>query len=216
MAGFAVSWRGRTTINGKRSEEKIDFTADDILAVSRSLAAAIPCQLTTRADNDIGTLTLETGHGITEDDTVGFAWLVAGVWTYTLDTIVTAADGTTLDIDSGSHSLPVNLTNGFVMVKQSEQMTVTSFAAILAMQFKGTKEHIAVLNMDTPAEDDPRSLAFVITPESPLSYVSGQQRNAFQLPAATFGDLADHILYTVDFYNLEAAANAVDGMIAHN
>jgi len=63
-----------------------------------SLPAAKAGTLSTRTDDDTGILTVESGHGITDTDTVDVFW--SGGVRYGVD--VTATTATTIEIDAGS------------------------------------------------------------------------------------------------------------------
>lgn len=222
MAGFAAAWRGRMTIGGKTYQEVINYNADNMKSVNRSLVSALPCQLTTRTDNDTGILTLATGHGITAADFIGFAWLVGSTWTYRYNVDITAAGGTTLGIDIGNGTnLPANLTSGFVMIRQREEMIVNQLPSTWkAMLFGSTKECLCVLTLDVAALDTPTYYPYIITPTAPLEWITGIGRGKLPIIGAAGliakVEAAGDQLRQVDFYNLDTVANAVTGTVLHD
>ncbi len=223
MAGFAASWRGKLSIGGKSYSENIDLSSDNRVAVSRDLAVALAAQLTTRTDNDTGVLTVATGHGITGADFVGFAWLVAGVWTYRYNVDVTAVTSNTISIDLGAGTnLPDNLTNGFVMVRQREEMIVNQLPSTWqAMNFGSTKDCLMVLTLDVVALDTPTYYPYILTKNDPLSFIQGIGRGKLPISGAagliTKVEASGDQLRQVDFYNLDAAVvNSVTGDVLIN
>lgn len=112
--------RGRTTT----------ITADVSLKVRKTLAAAKTGQLTTRTDNDTGTLTMTGGHGIITGDFLFVFWdggsrrAVAGT---------VATNSVPIDLGAGDN-LPVNLTNVTVQVANSESAIMTG-NNVTAIQF---------------------------------------------------------------------------------
>jgi len=73
-------------------------TQEDERVVTITLPAGKSGTLTTRTDNDTGVITVASGHGITDTDTVGVYW--DGGSRYGVD--VTATSSTTISIDAGS------------------------------------------------------------------------------------------------------------------
>ncbi len=73
-------------------------TGDQLVDLEITLAAGKAGTLTTRTDNDTGVVTVASGHGITDSDTVDLYW--SGGERYGVD--VTATTSTTISIDAGA------------------------------------------------------------------------------------------------------------------
>lgn len=82
-------------------------TADDLITVEVTLPAGKSGTLTTRTDDNTGIVTVASGHGITDSDTVDVYWSTGR--RYGVD--VTATGATTIEIDLGSgDNLPAQST----------------------------------------------------------------------------------------------------------
>lgn len=84
---------------------RIDKTGDNELPVAKV------GQLTTRTDNDTGTLTMVTGHGITTGARLDIFWEEAGVKGHRRGVVVGTVATNSVPIDLGAgDNLPTNLT----------------------------------------------------------------------------------------------------------
>lgn len=98
---------------GSINQSKIR-SGDDLIDLEVTLPAGKSGTLTTRTDDNTGVVTVASGHGITDSDTVDVYW--SGGRRYGVDVTATAA--TTIDIDLGSgDNLPAAST-AVVIVKQ--------------------------------------------------------------------------------------------------
>lgn len=89
-------------------------TGDGLISREIELPAGKAGTLTTRTDNDTGIVTVASGHGMTDADTVDLYW--SGGRRYGVD--VTATGATTISFDLGAgDNLPVE-TTPVVIVKQ--------------------------------------------------------------------------------------------------
>lgn len=115
-----------TRINNRTYKQVKSITTEGVIEKSITLAAAKVGQLTTRTDNDTATLTMVTGHGITDaaiidlywentDGTIGFR---RGM---TVGTVTT--NSVPIDVGAGDN-LPANLTAITAMVVQSENFAL--------------------------------------------------------------------------------------------
>lgn len=94
---------------------------DGLLSVSKNAAAAKEGTLTTRTDNDTGTLTMSTGHGITTSAKVDIYWDGGNRYNVTVGTV----SGNSVPIDLGSgDNLPVADTTIYVRVLEVENFVV--------------------------------------------------------------------------------------------
>lgn len=104
-----------TNVAGKSISSVIERTQEDARGVTIDLVTGKAGTLSTRTDADTGILTVASGHGITDTDTVAVFW--EGGSRYNVD--VTATTATTISIDVGSGTdLPV-ATTAVVVSKQS-------------------------------------------------------------------------------------------------
>jgi len=94
-------------------------TQEDERALTITLPAGKAGTVTTRTDNDTAILTVASGHGITDTDTVAVFW--AGGYQRNVD--VTATTATTISIDAGiGANLPI-VTTAIVVSKQLPHVT---------------------------------------------------------------------------------------------
>lgn len=111
------------TIGGKSFSDKQTLEGDAVLVVDVSIPAAKTGQLTTRTDNDTGTLTLEASHGVTTGALLHIFWIASGVQKRTVCPAVGTVSGVSVPIDNCTGDvLPANLTNVTVMVPTVEAM----------------------------------------------------------------------------------------------
>jgi hypothetical protein len=106
---------------GGNISQQFSRTADGGILRNVAIPAAKAGQLTTRTDNDTGTLTMGAGHGITTGQIVDIYWNVGGVPGRRYGVTVGTVSGNSVPIDLGSgDNLPAN--NSAVTV--SPQITV--------------------------------------------------------------------------------------------
>src|SRR5262245_8395652 len=106
--GITVSGAG---VNIQKTQSR---SGDGLITREVTLPAAKAGTLTTRTDNDTGVVTVASGHGIADTDTVDLYW--DGGRRYGVD--VTATTGTTISIDAGAGAnLPI-ATTPVTIVKQ--------------------------------------------------------------------------------------------------
>lgn len=89
-------------------------SGDSKIELEVSLPAGKSGTLTTRTDANTGVVTVSSGHGITDTDTVDVYW--SGGRRYGVD--VTATDSTTISIDLGSGDDLPSTSTAVVIVKQ--------------------------------------------------------------------------------------------------
>lgn len=95
------------------------FTTDGEVAVNPSMVVAEAGSLTTRTDNDTGTITMSSGgHGITTGEVVDVYWTGGVQYGATVGTV----SGTSVPIDTGSGD---NLPAQDTAVTVAEQQTIT-------------------------------------------------------------------------------------------
>jgi hypothetical protein len=96
VSGFATG-SGYTSIDADAGE----------LAAPASVPAAVSGTLTTRTDNDTGTLTMSTGHGITTGQRVDFYWTGGTRYGVTVGTV--SGNSVPFDLGAGDN-LPIATT----------------------------------------------------------------------------------------------------------
>jgi hypothetical protein len=106
----------RTRVAGVNIDATIARTDELEQAFQHTMDAGKAGTLSTRTDDNTGILTVATGHGITDADTVAIFWDGGSRYGVT----VTATTGTTISIDLGAGTnLPI-LTTAIVVAKESE------------------------------------------------------------------------------------------------
>jgi len=98
---------------GSINQSKIR-TGDDLIDLQITLPAGKSGTLTTRTDDNTGIVTVASGHGITDSDTVDVYW--AAGRRYGVD--VTATDATTISIDLGAGDNLPTASTAVVICKQ--------------------------------------------------------------------------------------------------
>jgi hypothetical protein len=98
---------------GSINQSKIR-TGDDLIDLQVTLPAGKSGTLTTRTDDNTGIVTVASGHGITDSDTVDVYW--AAGRRYGVD--VTATDATTISIDLGAGDNLPTASTAVVICKQ--------------------------------------------------------------------------------------------------
>lgn len=112
----------RTTIAGVTFNSTIDKEDELEVIFRRSLPAGKTGTLSTRTDDDTGVLTVASGHGITDADTVSVFW--DGGYRYGL--VVTATTATTISINIGAGTvLPIATTAITVGKEEEHALAVT-------------------------------------------------------------------------------------------
>jgi hypothetical protein len=108
------------TIGGRNVTGSMTVTDEAVETQEIILPAGIAGTLTTRTDDNTGVVTVASGHGITDTDTVMVSWV--GGLQRVID--VTATTATTISIDLGvGDNLPVATTA--VVVSKSVNSTLT-------------------------------------------------------------------------------------------
>lgn len=117
------SVNNQVTVAGKTFNAQRSVTSDGAVIVDPTLAAAISGSLTTRTDNDTGTLTLASGHPVTTGQRLDVYWSGGKRYGMTVGTV----SGTSVPIDGGAgDNLPALNTAVTVMVPQLETFVVAA------------------------------------------------------------------------------------------
>ncbi len=95
--------------------DSVTVESGGVAQVSESIPAAKTGTLTTRTDNDTGTLTMSSGHGITTGAKIDIYWTGGRRYNVTVGTVST--NSVPFDLGSGDN-LPTNNTAVTVMVQQ--------------------------------------------------------------------------------------------------
>lgn len=134
QAQFSMSLQG----GGVAIQQNVVVSADHPNPFDPDIPAGIAGELTTRTDNDTGVVTVASGHGVVDTDTVDL-YTSAGVL-IRKDMDVTAVTSTTISIDAGTGS---NLPTVNDPVVISEQKTVNTSIDGDAIQILGLCLEIA-------------------------------------------------------------------------
>lgn len=99
----------------------ITRTNSGVIALEDALDAAKSGQLTTRTDDNTGTLTMSSGHGLTDGQIIDIYW-TGGVQR---NVVVGTVSVNSVPIDSGiGDNLPTNLTNITAVVQKSINLAI--------------------------------------------------------------------------------------------
>lgn len=117
----------RITVEGRTYTRATTVAADGIaLKEQTAVPAAKIGQLTTRTDNNTGTLTMASGHGITTGARLDIYWTEGGVKGHRRGVTVGTVAGLSVPFDLGAgDNLPTNLTAVTACVPQEEDFLVT-------------------------------------------------------------------------------------------
>lgn len=149
---MATATRNHTnTIAGLAFNNNDSVTSDGSIAVNPTLAAAKVGSLTIRTDNDTGTLTMDSGHGITTGNRLDVYWSGGSRYGMTVGTVATNS----VPIDGGSgDNLPSAATAVTAMVPSLETFDLVGDdatalgaggdAAFTVVFVNGATEHWAV------------------------------------------------------------------------
>lgn len=119
MATITIT--SRASVLGKSAATSTEITSDAAVLVDPTLAAAKSGTLTTRTDNDTGTLTMSSGHGITTGQRLDVYWSGGVRYGMTVGTV--ASNSVPIDGGAGDN-LPANNTAITAMVPQQEDFPV--------------------------------------------------------------------------------------------
>lgn len=121
---YAATIRKTVQVAGESVSSTLTRTGEGLLCPwNGALDAAVDGTITTRTDDNTGVLTLGSGHGLTDSDTVGVYW--DGGVRYGMT--ITAYDTTTITVDGGAgDNLPVLTT---VVYAGKETTIDTDFTA---------------------------------------------------------------------------------------
>lgn len=127
MADATATISNRLTVDGTTYTTSLTVSSDGILRKGNTaVAVAKTGQLTTRTDNDTGTLTMTAGHGITTGQRLDVYWTEAGVKGMRRGMTVGTVATNSVPIDGGAgDNLPTNLTNVTAQVPTEEEFLVT-------------------------------------------------------------------------------------------
>lgn len=137
-------------IGGETYTRDTDIPADGSNYRDKVMEAAKTGQLTTRTDNNTGTLTMSASHGITTGARLDVYWEENGVKGSRYGMTVGTVSVNSVPIDlGGGDNLPTNLTNVTAQVPLSEELTFTGNNA----QFAAAKCNKLGLIVFTQSDD---------------------------------------------------------------
>lgn len=123
----------KVTIHGSPHTERLTVTADNQGTISPTLAAAKTGTLSTRTDNDTGTITGQASHGVTTGARLDIYWFNAdgSVAGSRRGVTVGTVSGNSIPIDSGAgDNLPIATTALTIQVPNSETVNLTGANAV--------------------------------------------------------------------------------------
>lgn len=108
-----ISATASVVIDGETYQQNVNTSADGELTQTPSVPAAKTGALTTRTDANTGTLTMDTGHGITTGAKISIFWTGGSRSNVTVGTV--SGDSVPFDLGSGD-DLPADETDVTAMV----------------------------------------------------------------------------------------------------
>jgi hypothetical protein len=167
----SVKVGGTSSMDGKTYAQNRTLTAEGVVSKRPSKAAAKTGALTTRTDNDTGTLTMDAGHGITTGAKLDMYWANAdgtrGVRrNVTVGTV--AVNSVPIDLGSGDN-LPIAPTAITAMVPTASDFRFDG-DELVALMASCAEPCVIVLTGDDDVED----LAIVM-PYGGMSYIWDKQ-----------------------------------------
>lgn len=119
---YRSTLNSQITIDGKAFKSVVSVETDGVIKKEVEVAAAKAGTLTTRTDSDTGTLTMESGHGITTGARLDLYWNGGCRRGITVGTVATNS----VPIDAGSgDDLPAATTAITAMVPHEEEFSVS-------------------------------------------------------------------------------------------
>lgn len=145
MSTVAPRIQNRLSIDGVTYSTDKVLSADGTVKKGKtSLAAAKVGQLTTRTDNDTGTLTMNASHGITTGARLDVFWDVSGTKGHRRGMTVGTVSTNSVPIDGGAgDNLPANLSAVTACVPSEEEFLVTG-NNVVAIGVKATRRGAVV------------------------------------------------------------------------
>lgn len=128
---YSATVRRSASVANSLFSESVKVTADASVGVNLSIPAAKTGTLTTRTDNDTGTLTMSASHGIQTGDVIDLYWATGARYNVTVGTVSVNS----VPIDGGTgDNLPSTSTAVTAQVKQVQSLgsvTMNNVVAIL-------------------------------------------------------------------------------------
>lgn len=132
-------------VNGNNYVSSTDIDADVVFNVSKEMAAAKTGALTTRTNNTDGTLTMDTGHGITTGARLDLYWDGGSRYGVTVGTVSTNS----VPISSGTgDNLPVADTEITAQVPNSETTSITGANVVGILLYSQREGYVVVTQSD--------------------------------------------------------------------
>lgn len=144
---YTATFQSVASVDGETFTQSVTKTTAGREGVSASIPAAKVGQLTTRTDNDTGTVTMATGHGFATSDKIDLFW--SGGSRRAMTATVTG-DSVVLDGGSGDN-LPANLTNITAMKPVEYDFSIDGDALEL-LAIKSPAQGWIVFVDDAPAD----------------------------------------------------------------
>ena len=120
------------TVAGVPKSERTTISAEEVKRIEIDVPAAKPGELTTRTDNDTGTLTMESGHGIITGDRLDLYWDGGCRRGITVGTVA----GLSVPIDLGAgDNLPLVNTEITAMVPIEQNLDLIGDDMVFLMTF---------------------------------------------------------------------------------
>jgi hypothetical protein len=121
---FQMRVNESTSLGGRSASSRTLIEGEGLASKEVTVAAAKVGQLTTRTDNETGTLTMSSGHGITTGQIIDLYWDGGSRRGITVGTVATNSVPIGADDSGEGDNLPTNLTAITACVRQEEALAV--------------------------------------------------------------------------------------------
>ncbi len=139
---LTVTKQTQVNIGGLSFSGQMTRQAEGVVAESVALDAAVAGSLTTRSDDDSGTVTTPVEHGLNSADTVNVFW--EGGCRYGMDINSIGVGGDTVTLEGGAGDvLPAQDTSVFIAKQVSVAVSVDGDLAVYMVALASTRGHIA-------------------------------------------------------------------------
>lgn len=135
---FELRVRESISLGGRSANSQTTISGEGLVAKEVTVAAAKVGQLTTRTDDETGTLTMSSGHGITTGQVIDLYWTGGSRRGILVGTVATNSVPIGADNAGEGDVLPANLTAITACVRTEEALAVVG-NNVVAIEYYSTK-----------------------------------------------------------------------------
>lgn len=145
---FELRVRESITFGGKSAVSQSVVTAEGLVSKEVTVAAAKVGQLTTRTDDETGTLTMASGHGITTGQIIDIYWDGGSRRGVLVGTVASLSVPIGADNAGEGDVLPTNLTAITACVRVEEALAASGTAVVAIEYYASKRGTIALAESD--------------------------------------------------------------------